>query len=148
MISDKESIEIARGYALKQSWPWDAESVTAVLNNNAVWCVATRVDDSWVANVYVDVDAQTGKIVDGSYRTAVVHPISREAAHRIGKAICDQNGWGWDDVVIEEDEFATDDKRRINCWTIGTNRCRLGGNATIIIDAESGEVLWTSFASR
>lgn len=147
MIAKHEAIEIARRFAEQNSWPWDSLAATAVLNTD-VWCVATRVDDYWVENVYADVDANTGNVRTASFRPAVSTPISRERAMEIGRGICEQNGWSWREVDIEEDEFESDDGKRLNCWTIGTNRDRLGGNATILLDAETGAVLQTHFASR
>ncbi|MBN8599789.1 MAG: hypothetical protein J0M26_01975 [Planctomycetes bacterium] len=147
MIAKHEAIEIARRFAEQNSWPWDSRAATAVLNTDA-WCVATRVDDYWVENVYADVDANTGNVRTASFRPAVSTPISRERAMEIGRGICEQNGWAWREVDIEEDEFESDDGKRLNCWTIGTNRDRLGGNATIFLDAETGAILQTFFASR
>ncbi|MCA9188667.1 MAG: PepSY domain-containing protein [Pirellulaceae bacterium] len=147
MIAEHEAIAIARRFALQNAWPWDSQAATAVLNGD-VWCVATRVDDYWVENVYTDVDANTGDVKTASFRPAVSSPISREHAMEIARGICEQNGWSWIEVYIEEDEFESDDGKRLNCWTIGTNRDRLGGNATILLDAETGAVLQTMFASR
>lgn len=147
MIKDEQAIAVARRHALEQGWPWATESVTAVLNHD-VWYVATHVDDYWVDNVYVDVDAISGIVVCASFRPAVINPIEREIAIEIGRAICKQNGWSWNEVLIEEDEFEAEDGHRINCWTILTNSDRLGGNATIMLDAQTGKVLETMFASR
>jgi hypothetical protein len=113
MIAKHEAIEIARRFAEQNSWPWDSLAATAVLNTD-VWCVATRVDDYWVENVYADVDANTGNVRTASFRPAVSTPISRERAMEIGRGICEQNGWSWRGVDIEEAEFESDDGKRLN----------------------------------
>lgn len=147
-IEESNAIDIAREYAESNGWPWHDESVYAWLSGSGMWCITTRPDTVWIANIYVEIDAETGDVLGGNQRPDLVSPISRRTALEIARKCVRDNGWTWREVDIHKDEFDSDDGRRLNCWTVGTNRDRLGGNATIIVDAETGDVLESSFVSR
>lgn len=146
-ISEADAIRFARNHAVAKCWPWHEDSVHAWFDAD-IWYITTHPDTEWIANVHVELCAKSGEIIGGNHRPDIVDPITRRRALELARAIIQENGWEWRDVFVCKDEFDSDDGRRINCWTVGTNRGRMGGNATIILDAETGAVLETSFVSR
>jgi hypothetical protein len=102
----------------------------------------------WIANVEVSIHPESGNAINASFCSDVVNPISRREALEIARKCILDNGWRRREVCVFKDEFNAEKGSRINCWTITTNRNALGGNATIILDTETGKVLEASFISR
>ena len=147
-ISEFVAIQIARDHAHANAWPWHGESVHSRFDSAGIWHITTRPDTEWIANVHILVDDVTHTVVGGTCRPDVIDPISRRRALEIARDCVLRNGWSWREVEICKEEFDCADGRRINCWAISTNRDRMGGNATIILDAETGDVVETMYATR
>ena len=69
----------------------------------------------------------------------------QEAIER-AKQVAREQGWGWGEPVLaslQRPWFGPGGK-----WTVRTNTQRLGGNARVVIDAQTGEILEKGYLPR
>lgn len=65
-------------------------------------------------------------------------------ALRIAEEICKKEQWKWEDVAIGEQVT----KKGQDCWLIVTNFSWLGGNASILIEKSTGNIVYKGFSAE